>query len=115
MPVMSAEARESTIAAAMDVRGSQADSPRAPSVPATPPIAAPVTTPQSSAIPSTRRLMVLGYFLLIVGTVLTFVIPSFRLHPGLAEAAIVLICIVSILAGVFLAIWAFVGPLLRQE
>jgi len=113
MPVMSAEARESTIAAAIDVRGSQADSPRAPVPATTPPAVPPIA--KSRIIPSTRRMMILGYFLLIAGTVLTIVIPSFRLHPGLTEAAIVLTCIVSILAGVFLAIWAFVWPLLRQE
>lgn len=114
MPVMSAEARESTIAAAIDVRGGQVDSPRVPPAATTPSPVVPPTT-KASTIPSTRRMMVLGYFLLIVGTVITIVVPSFRLHPGLTEAAIVLICIVSILAGVFLAIWAFVWPLLRQE
>ena len=114
MPVMSAEARESTIAAAIDVRGSQADSPRASS-PATAPTSAVPPSAKPITIASTWRMMFLGYFLLIAGTVLTMVIPSFRLHPGLTEAAIVLTCIVSILAGVFLAIWAFVWPLLRQE
>lgn len=60
-------------------------------------------------------MMVLGYLLLIASTLLIYVIPWFRLPPGLGEAATVLISIISVLTGVFLAIWAFVRPLLRRE
>jgi hypothetical protein len=117
MRVMSAEARESTIAAAIDVRGSQADSPRAPSVSINPsPVAIPAPAADNAdTIPSTRRMMVLGNLLLIVGTILSYIIPIFRLSPGLVEAAVILVSIISVLSGVFLAIWAFVRPLLRRE
>lgn len=113
MPVMSADVRETSIAAALDVRQTPEASLHAP---AAAPIAGAPADPGAATGSGTKttRLMILGYLFLIAGTVLVYFIPRFRLSPGLVESAVVLISMISVITGAIIAIAAFIWPLLRR-
>src|SRR5262249_33209363 len=110
---MSANAQESSIAAAVgtvpapDAAISKSDGEQTSAQTAGGPIS-------SAAEPNFRHWMVLGYLSIVLGSVLLFVMPFFRLSPGLAEAGVTLTAIVLVIAGAWLAVWSFVLPMLRR-
>jgi hypothetical protein len=112
MPVMSANAQESTIAAAVGVHHAPDQPPPAPTVAPSPIPAAP---PASTPVENEWRLAIVGYVLVFLGSVMVCVLPYFRIPIGLAESAVFLLGIVTVLGGAGVAMWSFIRPIFRRK
>ena len=100
MPKMSASAQQSTMTVGVGVGASAANTPAsqqaAPrAVPTADADADPtaIPSPKPAGAPGQWRMVIAGYIILALGSLLAFLIPHFHLHAGLGEESLVILSI----------------------
>jgi hypothetical protein len=99
-----------TESAEVPLRATEPQAAGAPTPASIPTTAAP---PVTVAHPS-WRLAITGYLLLILATALVCIIPSLHLHSAFGEAALVLLGIVTLVAGAGMATACFIRDMIRK-